>query len=63
MGLVVGNMGLVDVDSDVPPACPPAQTILPSFCLPKQNRANCEMTKTKSTQPRFLTTSPTLYLY
>ena len=50
----------VDLDLDVPPSCPPAWPILPSFYLPKQNGANGGMSETKSTQPTFTTTSPTL---
>ena len=61
VGLVVENKGSVDLDFYVLSYSQSAQLILPSFHLKKQNRADSGMTETKSSQPRFTTTSPTLY--
>ena len=58
VGLVIGNMGWVDFDFNVPTSYPIAQPILPSFHLPKQNRTDSRMIETKSTQPGFWPPAP-----
>ena len=62
---MVVDMGWVNFDLDVPPACPVAHTILPNSRLPKQNRADSGMTKiiANPTQPRSATIRVTLYTY
>ena len=48
------DLGWVDFDLGVPPSCPAAQPLLPSFLQSKQNwaeRQTVEHSKSKSTQP------------
>ena len=42
VGLVIGNMGWVDFDFNVPTSYPIAQPILPSFHLPKETGQTAE---------------------
>ena len=37
---MVGDLGWVDFDSDVPSSCPAAQPVLPNPHWPQQNRAD-----------------------
>ena len=44
VGLVVVDLGWVEIDLNVPPCCPAAQPIQPNSHLPKHNRAGSGMT-------------------
>ena len=56
MGLVVVDLGWVNLDFNVPPSCRPTQPIEPNSHLLKHNKAGGGMTQIEVNQ----TTSPTL---
>ena len=59
VGLVIVDLGWVDMDLNVPPCCPAAKPIQPNFRLPKHNWVGSGMTRVNQTQS--MTTSPPLY--